>query len=120
MKESKVRVLQNLGWLDRVVRFIAGASVIAVLVYLIIVKPDTPVWYHYAILVATIPILTGIIGWCPLYNILGLRSCGGSGRNPCGTFPFEMDAALGHHPIPDSEIEHSLEHSHHERRGKAA
>ncbi|HEY5604728.1 MAG TPA: DUF2892 domain-containing protein [Gammaproteobacteria bacterium] len=120
MKEVKVKIIQNLGWIDRSLRFAIGAVVMGFLVYLVYSQPSVPAWYHYAILIMVYPMLTAIFGLDPIYHIFSIRSCGMSERNPCGTFPFEVDAALGHHPIPDSDIEHSLERSHHEKRPKPA
>ena len=106
-------VLQNLGWHDRVARVIIGAGMIAVPCYYIITA-GTSNWYLVSIiLLAVYPLLTGIIGVDQLYRFMGVKSCGTSERNQCGTFPFEVDAALGHHPIPRSDIEHSLESSSH-------
>jgi hypothetical protein len=118
MEQAKVKIIQNLGWLDRILRFIIGAVLMTVIVYLIYTQPSAPVWYHYTILISVYPMLTAIIGLDPFYNIFDMRTCGKSDRNQCGTFPFEIDAALGRNPIPDSDIEHSLEHSHHEEHPK--
>jgi hypothetical protein len=103
-------VPQNLGWLDRCMRVLVGAALIGVCMY---VFEAGVTWPAYLALVAVYPLLTGMIGYDPLYEIFAVRSCGVSERNQCGTFPFEIDAALGHHPMPTSDIEHSLEHSRH-------
>lgn len=117
---NKERVPQNEGWLDRILRIAFGGAMILVTAYLLefdFTKEAT--WEYYVMLLGIIPVITGFIGWCPIYKALGIRTCGGNGKNPCGSLPFEIDAALGHHPIPDSDIEHSLERSHHDRK-KAA
>jgi len=116
MKQSyaKLSVIQNLGWLDRVVRTVLGVALLAYAIFQIFAGDIMqPPWTVYAILVSIYPITTGIIGFDPLYDYFSVRSCGFSERNPCGTFPYEVDAALGHHPIPESDIDHSLEHSRH-------
>lgn len=110
---KKIGVIQNLGWLDRVVRFLIGAALVGVGCFFILVSSSIPNWAYYSILIAVYPALTGILGWDPFYEAFSVRSCGTSERNQCGTFPYEIDAALGNHPIPQSEIEHSLEHSRH-------
>ncbi len=56
----------NEGNIDRVLRIIAGLILIA----LVFVGPKTP-WGWIGIA----PILTALIGWCPLYAALGLNSC---------------------------------------------
>ncbi|HFB66743.1 MAG TPA: DUF2892 domain-containing protein [Aeromonadales bacterium] len=56
----------NEGSIDRALRVIAGLVLIA----LVFVGPQTP-WGW----VGVVPLLTGLIGWCPLYAILGLNTC---------------------------------------------
>ena len=73
-----------------------------------------------AILFAIYPLMTTMMGWDPLYQLFGARSCTvEGGRQQCGTFPYEVDAALGHDPKPDQSHDHSLTGSHHEARPKA-
>lgn len=59
-------MLRNEGTLDRALRIIVGL----VLLSLIFVGPKT-MWG----LVGLIPLATGLMGWCPLYQILGLKTC---------------------------------------------
>ncbi|HMK43441.1 MAG TPA: DUF2892 domain-containing protein [Dissulfurispiraceae bacterium] len=56
----------NEGTLDRALRVVAGAALIA---YAII---SGSVWAYIGI----VPLLTGIVGICPLYGILGISTCG--------------------------------------------
>lgn len=108
-----IGVPQNIGWLDRVIRILAGIALLGVPWYLL--DTEAAAWHYYAMIFSIYPLLTGALGWSPLYSLFGVKSCGTSERNQCGTFPYEVDAALGHHPIPDSKIEHSLSASHHEK-----
>jgi len=57
----------NEGSLDRILRVIAGLALIS----LAFVGPKTPFGY-----LGFIPLLTGAIGWCPIYSLLGLNTCG--------------------------------------------
>jgi hypothetical protein len=57
---------KNEGTVDRALRIIAGAVLIA----LVFVGPQTP-WGWIGI----IPLVTGLVGWCPAYRLLGLRTC---------------------------------------------
>jgi hypothetical protein len=115
---------ENLGWLDRLLRFIIGTAFISVSATYLFIGTATPTWLkegepmnwpYYLMIIAVYPIVSAVLGRDPIYGILGIRSCGNSPKNPCGSFPFELDAAVGHKPIPDSEIEHSLSTSHHEQ-----
>ncbi len=56
----------NVGTVDRVIRVIVGV----VLIGLALVGPKTP-WGW----IGVIPLVTGLIGYCPLYSLLGIRTC---------------------------------------------
>lgn len=56
----------NLGSLDRIIRIIIGA----VLIGLTLANTIGP-WGW----IGVIPLVTGLIGSCPLYRIFGLSSC---------------------------------------------
>lgn len=56
----------NEGTIDRVLRVVVGAGVLS----LAFVGPHTP-WGYLGV----IPLATGLIGWCPLYSVLGIRTC---------------------------------------------
>ena len=109
---AKVEVVQNLGWLDRVIRVVIGVAFVSVPCYYLF-SGQSASWYTYLMLLAVYPLMTGMLGRDLLYDLFKVKSCGASERNQCGTFPYEIDAALGRHPIPDSDVEHSLERSHH-------
>ena len=57
---------KNVGSIDRILRIVVGAVLIA----LVFVGPQTP-WGWIGI----IPIATALIGWCPAYRLLGIRTC---------------------------------------------
>lgn len=52
--------------IDRVVRIVVGI----VLLSLVFVGPKTP-WALFGV----IPLLTGLVGFCPLYRLIGLSTC---------------------------------------------
>jgi len=56
----------NEGMADRAIRIIAGL----VLISLVFVGPQTP-WGW----IGLIPLGTGLMGWCPIYQVLGLKTC---------------------------------------------
>jgi len=57
----------NEGGLDRALRIVLGL----VLLSLVVVGPKT-----YLGLIGLVPLITGIIGYCPLYSLLKLNTCG--------------------------------------------
>lgn len=56
----------NEGRLDRVLRVTFGLTILS----LAFIGPKTALGY-----LGAIPLLTGIVGFCPLYRLLGLRTC---------------------------------------------
>lgn len=52
---------------DRILRVLVGIIVLS----LVFIGPKTP-WAYLGI----VPLLTGVIGFCPLYAILGVNTCG--------------------------------------------
>ena len=56
----------NEGTLDRALRIIVGAALIAI----VFVGPKTA-WGWVGI----VPLLTGLVGNCPVYTLLGIRTC---------------------------------------------
>lgn len=57
---------KNVGVADRSLRVIAGVVLIA----LVFVGPQMP-WGW----IGLIPLATALIGWCPAYRLLGIRTC---------------------------------------------
>jgi hypothetical protein len=56
----------NEGTIDRTLRVIAGLSLIS----LVFVGPQTPFGW-----IGVVPLVTGLVGWCPVYTLLGLNTC---------------------------------------------
>jgi membrane protease YdiL (CAAX protease family) len=56
----------NEGTLDRTIRVVIGI----VLLSLVFTGPHTP-WG----LVGVVPLLTGLVGFCPAYRLFGLSTC---------------------------------------------
>ena len=56
----------NEGAIDRAIRIIVGLALIS----LVFVGPQTA-WGW----VGAVPLLTGIVGWCPAYTLLGVNTC---------------------------------------------
>jgi Protein of unknown function (DUF2892) len=60
----------NEGTVDRILRIVVG---LALLVWFFVDQGQG--FWHYAKLIGIVPLATGLIGWCPLYTILGLSTC---------------------------------------------
>lgn len=61
---------QNESTVDRVIRFVLGV----VLVYVWYAMLVTGVLAIVAAVIGGVLILTGIIGWCPLYSLFGIST----------------------------------------------
>ncbi|WP_294538250.1 DUF2892 domain-containing protein [uncultured Rhodoblastus sp.] len=59
-------MVNNVGGVDRILRIVVGLVLIA----LVFVGPQTA-WGW----VGLVPLLTGLIGWCPPYSMLGINTC---------------------------------------------
>lgn len=59
-------MMKNEGKIDRTLRVLVGLALLS----LVFVGPQS-LWG----LVGLIPLLTGLVGFCPLYRVLGLNTC---------------------------------------------
>jgi hypothetical protein len=57
----------NEGRVDRLLRVIAGLLLLSLAFF----GPKTPLGY-----IGLVPLLTGIVGYCPLYSLLKINTCG--------------------------------------------
>jgi hypothetical protein len=58
--------MTNEGSLDRTLRIVVGL----VLLSLVFVGPQTP-WGWLGL----VPLVTGLVGFCPVYRLLGINTC---------------------------------------------
>jgi len=115
--------IHNIGIIDRVGRFFVGGALMFIGVISSVVSANVEVWEAVVMLLAVYPLMTCIMGWDPFYHIVGFRTGEETGRNVTGTFPYQVDAAMGNDPKPDEgyEYDHSLSGSHHApKKPKAA
>lgn len=73
-------MLKNVGTVDRLVRIVAGAVLIAYALGLI--APDTG--YNAWGWIGVIPIVTALGRFCPAYRLLGIRTCKTDGADAAG------------------------------------
>jgi hypothetical protein len=59
--------MTNEGTADRVIRIVIGLALLSI----VFVGPQTP-WGW----IGVVPLLTGFVGFCPLYRIVGMNTCG--------------------------------------------
>jgi hypothetical protein len=107
----KIRSIQeNMGVVDRSLRMIAGSALIIPLVVTMMkISPILMEGQPYALVLSFYLLVTGMTGRDPIYLMFHGRTCGLSERNRCGSFMYQMKAALGRHPGPDQAYEaHAL------------
>ena len=63
---------KNVGTIDRVVRIIIGIVLIAVFALNMVAAP----WSYLVLLIGLIVLVTGIVGTCALYSLLGMNTLG--------------------------------------------
>ncbi len=58
----------NVGGFDRAARVIAGVAVLS----LVFILESNARWWG---LIGLVPLMTGLLRWCPAYTLLGLNTC---------------------------------------------
>ncbi|MGC1495620.1 MAG: DUF2892 domain-containing protein [Sulfitobacter sp.] len=61
---------KNVGNFDRVVRILVGIALLAAF----FLMPDAS--YRWAFLIGIIPLVTGLLGTCGIYRLIGVNTCG--------------------------------------------
>src|SRR3569832_2487904 len=105
-------LVENMGFYDRVIRAIVGLAMnVPIIIYIADlprspVSPFDPYGPHFYVSVGAFYfLLTAMLGWDPFYSLFIVKSCGGSGRNRCGSFQYLTAAALGQNPLSDMNYE---------------
>jgi hypothetical protein len=57
---------KNVGGIDRILRIVVGIALIAAAA-----TGTVGVWGY----IGVVPLLTGLVGWCPPYALLGFNTC---------------------------------------------
>ena len=63
----------NVGTVDQIARVIIGLALI-----MLVPVFDSP--YRWLALIGVVPVATGLMGYCPLYSLLGFRGTTGGRR----------------------------------------
>lgn len=89
--------VQNESLVDRFLRVLLGVIMLAVPCYLLLeTGAENQIWLSLSMLFSVYPILSGIIGMDPLYNLFNKKTCDLSDHNRCGNFTSQLDAFFGH------------------------
>lgn len=58
----------NVGSVDKIVRLVMALALFS----LFFILPGDQKWFG---VIGFVPLLTGLLNWCPLYTIFGLNTC---------------------------------------------
>jgi hypothetical protein len=64
----------NVGGVDKVLRIVVGLGLLS----LILILDGNARWWG---LVGLVPLLTGLVNFCPLYALIGINSCPMKGKS---------------------------------------
>jgi hypothetical protein len=59
-------MMKNVGGIDRLLRIVVGLALIGAALFQYL-----GLWAY----IGVVPLATGIIGWCPAYRLLGIKTC---------------------------------------------
>ncbi len=68
-------MIANMGTLDRVLRLAVGVVLIALALFSGAALFDAVLWKYGAVAVGIVMIGTAAMRFCPLYSLLGIRTC---------------------------------------------
>jgi hypothetical protein len=106
---KSMETVHNISLMDRCARLVLTAALITIPATLL---GDMTAWHAFFMVFAIYTGITAFLGWDPFYQLAHFKTCGSSDRNQCGTLPYQIDAALGHHPKPEVDHDHSLSGCH--------
>lgn len=67
-----MKIKANEGTLDRILRVVLGL----ILLILALLQVVGGIWLWVAAIVGAILLVTGLVGFCPLYTLLKINTCG--------------------------------------------
>ncbi len=118
-RSEQVNASQNIGLIDRVLRFGIGVAMLAGGAYYVAQAGALHLYTTMeaamlvSMLVSIYPLMTAVLGVDPFYFAIGIRSGNSNGRDQCGTFPYQVRAAFGKAPrYCESADERSLGSCH--------
>lgn len=62
--------MKNMGSIDRILRLVTGIA----LILFALLGPADLAWKWIG-WIGVVPVVTALIGWCPAYTILGIKTC---------------------------------------------
>jgi len=68
-------MIANMGTLDRALRLAVGAALIALALFSGAGLFSAVAWKYGTVAVGAVMIATGALRFCPLYTLLGIRTC---------------------------------------------
>ena len=94
---QNANVLQNINAIDRGLRMVLGLALVSTWLFVDITAMSLPL--ALLPLVGALVVLSGVLGWCPVYAVFGTKSCGVDSHNRCGTLPFQISELFKKHSV---------------------
>ncbi len=63
-------MMKNVGSADKIVRLVVGIALIAFALF-----GPADIGWKWVGWIGVVPIVTALMGWCPLYSIVGMKTC---------------------------------------------
>jgi len=63
-------MMKNVGSADKIVRIVVGIALIAFALF-----GPADIGWKWVGWIGVVPIATALMGWCPLYSIVGMKTC---------------------------------------------
>ena len=63
-------MMKNVGSADKIIRIVVGIALIA-----FALAGPADIGWKWVGWIGVVPILTALMGWCPAYSVLGMRTC---------------------------------------------
>jgi Inner membrane protein YgaP-like, transmembrane domain len=63
-------MMKNVGSADKIIRIVVGIALIAFALF-----GPADIGWKWVGWIGVVPILTALMGWCPAYSVLGMRTC---------------------------------------------
>ena len=87
---------ENIGVIDRSARLLGGFLLLLPLIFATTNVSDLLMNnLTYAIIILSYLMLTGMMGWDPVYMLFNGKTCGTSEKHPCGSYPYQLRALFG-------------------------
>lgn len=110
---SRMVVTPNLGPLNRWFRIMLGIVLLDVAIAHLQMDGSVVTWTVYVAWFALYPLITGLLGWDYVHDLIGSKTCDIADRNWGRIFSYKIDTTLKSNRMANNDYGHRLVGSHH-------